>query len=77
MINREESLRIVGDAVCEKMKYVPPEKQCVPEAYVAIPTMQQICLSQDSEELRDMYANLLAASMNTDTKDKVLPGLLM
>ena len=76
LINREESLRIVGDAICEKMKYVPPEKQCVPEAYVAIPTMQQICLSQDSEELRDMYANLLAASMNTDTKDKVLPGFV-
>ena len=74
LINGEESLHIVGEAVHKKMEKVPPEKQCVPDAYVAIPTIQQICLSQDSEALRDMYANLLVSSMNTDTKHKVLPG---
>lgn len=74
LINGEESLHIVGEAVQKKMEKVPPEKQCVPDAYVAIPTIQQICMSQDSKDLRDMYANLLVSSMNTDSKHKVLPG---
>lgn len=74
LINGEESLHIVGEAVHKKMEKVPPEKQCVPDAYVAIPTIQQICLAQDSEDLREMYTNLLVSSMNTDTKHKVLPS---
>lgn len=74
LINGEESLHIVGEAVHKKMEKVPPEKQCVPDAYVAIPTIQQICMSQDSEALRNMYANLLVSSMNIDNKHKVLPG---
>jgi len=36
--------------------------------------LQQIAYCYDSEELRNMYSNLLAASMNADTKWNVHPA---
>lgn len=60
--------------LCEKLQDVEPEKITEPENYVAIPALQQIAYCYDSEELRNMYANLLAASMNADTKWNVHPA---
>lgn len=60
--------------LCEKLQAVEREKITEPENYVAIPALQQIAYCYDSEELRNMYANLLAASMNTDTKWNVHPS---
>lgn len=74
LINKEESIKVVSEAVHKKLDKVPENKRCTPEAYVAIPTIQQLCISQDSKDLREMYANLLVSSMNKDTKDSVLPG---
>lgn len=68
--NYERTLRLLG----EKMQDVEQEKITAPENYVAIPALQQIAYCYDSEELRNMYANLLAASMNTDTKWSVHPA---
>ncbi len=68
--NYQRTLRLLG----EKMLYVEEEKITPPENYVAIPALQQIAYCYDSEELRNMYANLLAASMNTDTKWSVHPS---
>ncbi|MBR5614154.1 MAG: DUF4393 domain-containing protein [Clostridia bacterium] len=59
-----------------KMKDVPEEKIVSPEGYVAVPALQQISYCFDSEELRDMYANLLASSMNIDTKYNVHPSFV-
>lgn len=74
LINKEESIKVVSEAVHKKLERIPEDKRCTPEAYVAIPTIQQLCISQDSKDLREMYANLLVSSMNKDTKDSVLPG---
>lgn len=74
IINGEESLRITGELLKEKLKDIPEEKICEPEPYVAIPAIQQLSYCQDSDELRDLYANLLASSMNVDTKWKVHPS---
>lgn len=74
IINGEESLRITGELLKEKLKNIPEEKICEPEPYVAIPAIQQLSYCQDSDELRDLYANLLASSMNVDTKWKVHPS---
>ena len=68
--NYQRTLRLLG----EKMANVEEEKITSPENYVAIPALQQIAYCYDSEELRNMYANLLAASMNTDTKWRVHPS---
>lgn len=74
IINGEESLRLTAEALRDKVENIPEEKQCEPEPYVAVPAIQQIAYCFDSEELRDMYANLLASSMNIDKKWEVHPG---
>ena len=76
IINGEESLRLTAEALQEKVDKIPEEKQCEPEAYVAVPAIQQIAYCYDSVELRNMYANLLASSMNTDKKWNVHPGFV-
>ena len=47
-----------------------------PEPYVAIPAVQQLSYCYDSEELRELYANLLVSSMNVDTKHYVYPSFV-
>lgn len=74
IINGEESLRLTGEVLKDKLKDIPEERLCEPEPYVAIPAIQQIAYCCDSNELRELYANLLAASMNEDKKWKVHPG---
>ena len=76
LINGEESLRLTSDAVCEKLKGISEEKLVEPEPYVAIPAIQQLSYCQNNEDLRDLYANLLAASMNTDKKWQVHPAFV-
>jgi len=70
--NFERTRALLGD----KLKDTPPEKIVPPENYVAIPALQQISYCFDSDELRDMYANLLAASMHEDKKWGVHPAFV-
>lgn len=76
VINGEESIRLTAEAVREKAERIPEEKLTEPEPYVAIPAVQQLSYCYDSEELREMYANLLVSSMNTDTKQTVHPSFV-
>ena len=47
----------------ENLKNADPEKIVPPEPYVAIPAIQAISYAMDSDELRTLYANLLAKSI--------------
>lgn len=76
LINGEESLKLTAEAIAAKVQAIPQEKLVEPEPYVAIPAIQQISYCQNSEELRDMYANLLTASMSADTKWLVHPSFV-
>lgn len=76
LINGEESLRLTAEAIKEKVKKIPEDKLVEPEPYVAIPAIQQITYCQNSEELKDLYANLLASSMNADKKWQVHPSFV-
>lgn len=76
VINGEESIRLTADAVREKAEKIPEEKLTEPEAYVAVPAIQQLSYCYNSEDLREMYANLLVSSMNTDTKQAVHPSFV-
>lgn len=62
--------------LAEKLQYVSEELIVPPENYVAVPALQQIAYCFDSDELRDMYANLLANSMNKVVKNGVHPGFV-
>jgi len=72
-IEREYKFAETKKLLEHKLENVDPEKIVTPESYVAIPAIQAISYSMDSEELRNLYANLLAKAMNSDTKDLVHP----
>ena len=74
LVNKEESIRLTADAIKKKVEQIPEDKLVEPEAHIAIPAIQQLCYCQDSEELRDLYANLLTSSMNADKKWQVHPA---
>lgn len=59
-----------------KLKNVGVDHIVSPEPYIAVPAIQSISYSMDSQELRDMYANLLARSMTDYDKDKVHPSFV-
>lgn len=73
---REYSLAETEKLLEIKLRNIDQKKIVTPEAYVAVPALQAISYSMDSEELRNMYANLLAKAMNADEKDNVHPAFI-
>lgn len=69
LYNVEETKKLLA----KKLENVDPDKIVTPEAYVAVPALQAIAYSMNSEELRNLYANLLANSMQVDKKDFLHP----
>lgn len=53
-----------------------PEKIVSPDPYVAVPAIQAISYSIDSDELRSMYAKLLSKSMHVDYQQQVHPSFV-
>lgn len=76
VLNGEYTIQETQKILAEKLKHIPEEKIVEPEPYVAVPAMQQLSYSFDSSELRELYANLLASSMNVDKKMKVHPAFV-
>ena len=73
---REYKLAETEKLLAKKLEHVAEDKIITPEAYVAVPAMQAISYSMNSEELRNLYANLLAKAINSDTKDLVHPSFV-
>lgn len=73
---REYKLAETEKLLAKKLEHVGEDKIVTPEAYIAVPAIQAISYSMDSEELRNLYANLLAKAMNIDTKDFVHPSFV-
>ena len=76
ILQREYSVLETKKLLEEKLKDTPPELIESPEPHIAVPAMQYISYCMDNEELRDMYANLLANSMNKVVKNGVHPGFV-
>lgn len=76
ILNKEYAIDETKKLLAQKLENVDPEKIVEPEAYVAVPAIQAISYSMNSEELRNLYANLLAKAMNSDTKDSVHPSFV-
>lgn len=73
---REYNVAETEKLLAQKLEHVGEDKIVTPEAYVAVPAIQAISYSMNSEELRNLYANLLAKAMNSDTKDLVHPSFV-
>lgn len=76
ILQREYNVAETKKLLEEKLKSVPPELIEPPEAHIAVPAMQCISYCMDNNDLRDMYANLLANSMISIVKNGVHPGFV-
>lgn len=76
ILNKEYSLAETKKLLEEKLKDADPERIKTPDAYVAVPALQAIAYTMDNETLRDLYANLLAKSMQEDTAETVHPAFV-
>lgn len=76
IMSREYNLAETQKLLEAKLENVSPDNIESPEPYIAIPALQYISYCMDNDELRDMYANLLASSMNKIVKNGVHPGFV-
>jgi len=76
VLHREYNIEETKILLQQKLLNVPYELIVSPEPYVAIPALQSISYTIDSHELRDMYASLLAKSMNANQKKFVHPSFV-
>lgn len=76
LITSETNFEKTSELLSSRMMNVPKEKIQAAEPYIMVPALQAISYSMDSEELRNMYANLLASAMNTDTAASVHPAFV-
>jgi len=70
--NIDETKKILQN----KLNGIDPDLITPPDSYIGVPVLQAISYSMDSDELRDMYANLLASSMISETKHFVHPSFV-
>ena len=76
IINGEESTRLTSEAIKQKIEAIPEDRLTEPEAYIVVPAIQQLGYSYSSEELRELYANLIVSSMDTEKKEQVHPAFV-
>lgn len=76
ILQKEYNIEATKRMLEKKLENIPPENISSPEPYVAVPAMQYISYCVNNDELRDMYANLLANSMINIVKKGVHPGFV-
>ncbi len=64
-------LEAFADDLKEKIKDVPMENLQVPPTYIAGPVLEALRYSYDEKELREMYEDMLASSMDNRKANKV------
>lgn len=72
----EKSADWIQKAVSERLKDVPQENIVAPDPRIAVPALQALTYSIEDETIREMFANLLAADMNSETREKVHPAFV-
>lgn len=76
ILQREYSVAETMKLLEQKLENVTPDLIESPEPHIAVPAIQYISYCMDNDELRNMYANLLANSMNKVVKNGVHPGFV-
>ena len=66
----------LNETLSEKLKKVPPEQIVPPKLTIAGPTVEQLRFAADEPSLRELYANLLATSMNSKTAPEAHPSFV-
>ena len=73
VLQKEYNLAETKKLLEEKLKDTPAENIMTPPSYIAVPALQSISYCMDVIQLRDMYAELLAHAMKSETVDNVHP----
>lgn len=73
---REYNVEETKKLLAKNLEKVDVDKIVPPETYIAVPAIQALSYSMNSDDLRSMYANLLATSMNADKKWNVHPSFV-
>lgn len=66
----------VESKVSEKLKNIPPERIQTPSPLVAGPLLESLRYAGHEETLRELYANLLATSIDSATAKNAHPGFV-
>ncbi|UPT66871.1 MAG: DUF4393 domain-containing protein [Sphingobacteriales bacterium JAD_PAG50586_3] len=66
----------VQNRVAEKLKDTPEENIVTPDPAVVGPALEALRYTGNNETLRELYANLIANSMDKDTVTKAHPGFV-
>jgi hypothetical protein len=72
----EQLKDFLSTKVAEKLKDVPLENIATPKPNVACPALESLRYTGHEETLRDMFANLLAAAMDTRTATGAHPAFV-
>ncbi|NMA65599.1 MAG: DUF4393 domain-containing protein [Clostridiaceae bacterium] len=73
---REYKREEMGVILASKLKNINPKSIVPPEQHVFIPALQAISYCMDNEELKNMFANLLAKSMIKEYTNYVHPSFV-
>lgn len=74
ILKQENNVARTKQLLEKNLQNADPEKIVPPEPYVAVPAINALSYSMDSDELRKMYANLLTKAIYADTKNSVHPA---
>ena len=72
----EQIDNVVKDKLKDKLSNTPIEDLKEPEPNIVIPAYEALRYSLNKEQLREMYINLIAKSMQNNTSDKVHPSFV-
>lgn len=72
----EQLEEFIGTKVSEKLKNTPESEIVTPKPNVAGPALESLRYAGHEESLRDLYANLLAASMDAMTSSGTHPSFV-
>lgn len=73
-LQRQESYRKFKEGLVKKMDEIPEEKLVMPDVQIVGGALQDSRFCIDKDELREMFENLIASSMNADTCESVHPS---
>lgn len=73
VLQKESNIEQTRKLLEKKLENVPVENIITPPSYIGVPALQAISYCMDDESLCNMYAELLAHAMNSDTVDNVHP----
>ena len=76
IMRRNHKVKVFALELEKELLKNDPDKIIEPPLYVAVPALQAVSYSMDSDELRNMYVKLLARAMNSDSTGEVHPSMV-